>query len=180
MNWLRIERAAALCCISTAIRCQPSTDSERRHLPNAVDASRGAPSASISTSVDGAADAQLVPNSEERLAKCLQTIDKNHDEIHAEMTPSVRCLIEIGRPAIPPLIDLLDAPDVGTRLHAVTALRAITRRDFGFDGTRWPGDMETRWLEWWAAVGYDFRAPPPVRAVSIEKIRKRYPSQAPP
>ena len=106
------------------------------------------------------------------LAGCIQTIDLEQDELHVEMTPSVWCLIQIGPPAIPPLINLLDVPNAATRLHAVTAFRAISRVEFGFDGKQWTrNDGQARWMEWWASIGYDYRAPAPARAASVQKIR---------
>jgi hypothetical protein len=43
----------------------------------------------------------------DKLDQCLRTIDDKPDPGHSDHTPSVRCLIEIGRPALVPVIGLL-------------------------------------------------------------------------
>src|SRR4051812_1527475 len=44
------------------------------------------------------------------LDACLLTLDDDPDPGHNERTPSVACLIQIGRPAITPAIEKLSAP----------------------------------------------------------------------
>jgi hypothetical protein len=68
---------------------------------------------------------------------------------------SARILEQLeARSAVQPLIDALADPEVVVRQAAVTALRRITGRQFGFDprgtsGERFAGAR--RWREWWAA-----------------------------
>lgn len=159
---------------SSAMGCQTATDSGNKQHPNTIDASN-APSEMNEPSHLVALDAQADGYDADQLARCVRAINLEQDELHAEMTPSVSCLIKIGSPAIPPLNDLLDAPSAATRLHAVTALRAISRVEFGFDGEQWTrDDGQTRWMVWWSSIGYDYRAPAPARAASVQKLRAYY------
>ena len=44
------------------------------------------------------------------LEACVRTIDDGADELHLDRTPAVRCLVEIGEPALAALFDVLLAP----------------------------------------------------------------------
>jgi hypothetical protein len=105
------------------------------------------------------------------LEACLRTLDDAPDPLHADRTPSVRCLIEIGEPALLPLIDRLESDDRDTRMHAERAVQGITRRQFGFDGFAWPEGAMERWMDWWSAISFDSAATPPQRAEAIKRLR---------
>lgn len=105
------------------------------------------------------------------LEACLRTLDDAPDPLHADRTPAVQCLIEIGTPALAPLIDLLASNDRDTRMHAERAVQGITRRRFGFDGFAWPEGAMERWMDWWSAIGYDINAAPPQRTLAVERLR---------
>jgi hypothetical protein len=62
----------------------------------------------------------------------IKVIDEGEDPLHADITPAVLALGEIGLPAVPRVIDLLDAPNEMTRLRAQRALEAIVNQQFGF------------------------------------------------
>src|SRR5919198_6603025 len=68
----------------------------------------------------------------EALDALIRTIDDAPDPLHLDMTPSVRALGAYGRDAFPPLLDLLDAPEELTRLHAQRALELAVYRRHGF------------------------------------------------
>jgi hypothetical protein len=108
---------------------------------------------------------------EQALAACLRTLDDAPDPLHADRTPAVQCLIEIGEPALSPLVDLLAADDRDTRIHAERAVQGITRRRFGFDGFAWPAGAMERWMKWWSDIGFDSGAAPPQRAAALERLR---------
>lgn len=82
----------------------------------------------------------------------MPTIDDAADELHADRTPAVRCLIEIGEPALTPLLDVLLAPGELTRLRAQRAIDGITLAlpDFGPD----PQAREASWRAWCQSMGY--------------------------
>jgi HEAT repeats len=105
------------------------------------------------------------------LEACLRALDDAPDPLHADRTPAVRCLIEIGEPALLPLIDRLASDDPDTRMRAERAVQGITRRRFGFDGFAWPDGAMERWMDWWSAVGFDAAAPPDRRAEAIGRLR---------
>jgi hypothetical protein len=171
-NWEIVARLVTCFAFYSAAACDgPGGKGENRTMMPSEDAS-AAPS--LTYGAPGtSSDVQQKGDTDNLVSACIRTIDDKPDELHAEMTPSVRCLIEIGPRATPRLIELLDAPDVGTRLHAVTAIRAISRLEFGFDGKQWGNDGQARWTEWWTSVGYDVRAEPTKRAEAIRKIRAR-------
>lgn len=105
------------------------------------------------------------------LEACLRTLDDAADSLHADRTPAVACLIEIGRPALAAVIDRLEAPDEQTRIHARRAVEGITRREFGFDGSAWSDADRDRWLSWWASIGYDHAGSPTDRAVAVARLQ---------
>jgi hypothetical protein len=105
------------------------------------------------------------------LEACLRTLDDAPDPLHADRTPAVQCLIEMGEPALLPLIARLESDDRDTRMHAERAVQGITRRRFGFDGFAWPEGAMERWMDWWSAIGFDSAAPAPQRARAIERLR---------
>ncbi|MEO5928438.1 MAG: HEAT repeat domain-containing protein [Candidatus Kapaibacterium sp.] len=105
------------------------------------------------------------------LAACLSTLDDAPDSLHSDHTPSVQCLIEIGEPALSPLIGRLQSENQITRIHAERAIQGITRRHFGFDGTAWPDGALERWMEWWSGLGLDISTDATERVRGIEQLR---------
>jgi hypothetical protein len=93
------------------------------------------------------------------LDACIATLDDAPSPAHADLTPAVFGLIEIGRPALPRLAAKLRDESAMTRLHAQRAVEGITRRRFGFDGLEWPAGAYARWAEWWTGIGYEHDAP---------------------
>lgn len=105
------------------------------------------------------------------LAACLKTLDDAPDILHADRTPAVSCLIEIGQPALAPLLDALAAPSATTRLHAQRAVEGITRRLRGFDGRAWTGGTADDWIRWWGTIGYAHDGPEAAREQAIARLR---------
>ncbi len=109
------------------------------------------------------------------LAAILQTLDDAADELHLDITPSVRALGEMGLKAVPALLDLLMAENDMTRLHAQRALELILARRYGFipgGGYPSPEAAERMRSEWRASGDYDYSANPAVRAASVTKWRE--------
>lgn len=105
------------------------------------------------------------------LDACLRTLDDDPDPGHNERTPSVACLIQIGRPAIVPAIEKLSAPGIATRARAQRVVQQITKRSFGFDGDHWSDADRDRWSAWWTAIGYQHDAEDTERAAAISRLR---------
>jgi hypothetical protein len=105
-------------------------------------------------------------------------LDRDSDELHADRTPAVARLIELGEPALVPLCDQLDHPDHLHRLRAQRAIEGITRRSFGFDGRAWPDGALDRWSAWWRSIAYDAEAAPADRAAAIVRLRQWSASRA--
>jgi HEAT repeat protein len=98
------------------------------------------------------------------LAAAIATINDSPDMLHADLTPAVYTLAEIGLPAIPDILNLLASDDRFTRMHAQRALERILNR--------------TDWQALWKQNGaYDFDAPTEQRAQSIEAWQRWYTTQ---
>lgn len=102
---------------------------------------------------------------------CLRTLDDEADPLHADHSPSVRCLIEIGWPALGPVFEHLSAEGYLHRARAQRAAEGITKRRFGFDGTAWPPGALERWLAWAERIDYEADAPADRRAVGLARLR---------
>jgi HEAT repeat protein len=107
----------------------------------------------------GAADA---------LSAAVATINDSPDMLHADLTPAVNTLAEIGLPAIPDVLNLLASDDRFTRMHAQRALERITLAN------RSRADWQTLWEQNGA---YNFDAPASQRARSIDSWRRWYITQ---
>lgn len=105
------------------------------------------------------------------LEACIRTLDDAEEEAHADSTPAVYCLGEMGMHALPPLLDKLMAEQPMTRLHAQRAVEALSRRLFGFDGRRWPEGKYQQWASWWTNVAYTYDAPDDGREAAVARLR---------
>ena len=105
------------------------------------------------------------------LNACLQTLNDGEDILHLDYTPSVRCLSEIGQPALLPLLDFLLDEDGLTRLRAQRAAEGITTQMFGFDGDNWPEDQLQAWRKWWQSLDYDSDAGPEARQAAVDRLQ---------
>jgi hypothetical protein len=109
----------------------------------------------------------------EALGACLRILDEEPDPLHFDYTPGVLCLIRIGVPSLPPLLDLLDAENEATRMHAERAVEGIAINQFLGGRADLTPRGERRWQEWWRRVGYDHRAPSPKRRAAIARLRRQ-------
>ncbi|MGE3510423.1 MAG: hypothetical protein AB7N65_16255 [Vicinamibacterales bacterium] len=105
------------------------------------------------------------------LDACVRTLDDAEEIAHADSTPSVYCLGEMGLPAIAALLDRLVVDAPMTRLHAQRAVEAASRRVFGFDGRRWPDGAYRDWAGWWSGIGYRYDATENERDAAVERLR---------
>ncbi|HEX3483127.1 MAG TPA: HEAT repeat domain-containing protein [Kofleriaceae bacterium] len=98
-------------------------------------------------------------------------IDQDANPLHADITPAVEQLGELGPKVIPYLGDVLNAKDELTRLHAQRALERALERHFGFvPGQGWTKpDGEARFRALWIKNGnYDADGAEPAREASIK------------
>jgi HEAT repeat protein len=113
-------------------------------------------------------------HTEDASAACVRTLDDAPDPLHADVTPAVDALGEMGLPAAPALLPALGSADQLTRLHAQRALEAMVSRAHGWvpgRGFPSPADDRAAAAEWRARGDYSADAPPSVRAASIEAWR---------
>jgi hypothetical protein len=104
------------------------------------------------------------------LDACVATLDDAPSPAHADFTPAVFGLIEIGRPALLRLVPKLRDESAMTRLHAQRAVEGITRRRFGFDGLNWPAGGYARWADWWTGIGYQYDVPAQQRELAVARL----------
>jgi hypothetical protein len=114
----------------------------------------------------------------ESLEELVRTINDDPDPLHADHTPSVHKLIELGDPAIPPMLDLmlLDGQyDRLTRLHAERVLWGIVMKKYGFvRGRGWSApDGADRANAFWKSLGnLDWEAPREEREQAVKLWRE--------
>lgn len=101
---------------------------------------------------------------------CLRTLNDGEDMLHLDYTPAVRCLTEIGQPALDPLLPYLLRDDEITRLRAQRAVEGITIRLFQVNNEN-QAEVEARWRKWWKEMGYSYDADPETRQAGVAKIR---------
>jgi hypothetical protein len=110
------------------------------------------------------------PSVDPRVAALCARLENDPDLLHNDYTPAVHELISIGRPAIPPALDLMLADNEDTRMHAQRVLEGVTARELGFvfgEGWKRP-DGASEWRRFWARLGgLSYKAPPDQRAASV-------------
>lgn len=107
------------------------------------------------------------------ISELLLTIDDGADPFHADVTPSVQSLIQIGGAAAQPTLALMNADSLLTRLRAEYVVRAISMRLSGYElGTGWKDHAQRRaWeAEWNALGGLDANASQEARSESIARV----------
>jgi hypothetical protein len=116
----------------------------------------------------------------ERIKQLVADLDKDADELHLDITPSVLALAEYGIDVIPYLHDALLAPELLTRMHAGNALARAVSVHCGFvAGKGWSrpdGEAESRAL-WIKNGSYDAKADEQARARSVEAWTAWYHAQ---
>jgi len=87
--------------------------------------------------------------------RLIKGINDHPDLLHAESTPAVNRLIDIGKPAIPALLEVIISGDGPTRMRAQAALELITLRMYGFQpGHGWQSNEgEAQWRSFWMDLG---------------------------
>jgi hypothetical protein len=108
------------------------------------------------------------------IGELVRTLDDEPHPLHSDFTPSVDRLIELGLPAAVAVVDLLDAPDPATRLHAQRVIEGAVMRANGWRPNQgYPdtdGEQRTRRvLE--QNGGYRFDAAPEQRKAALERWR---------
>ena len=89
------------------------------------------------------------------IERLVRAIDEHPDKAHSDWTPAVRRLVEIGRPALGPALELMESDRYETRLRAQRVLEGVTMAVHGFrPGQGWAADDgEARWRRAWDALG---------------------------
>lgn len=109
------------------------------------------------------------------IASLITKINEEPDKLHRDRTPAVRALIEIGEPALGPVLELMLAPQRETRLRAQRVLEGVTLRLHGFrPGHGWEDrSHEADWRRFWKSLGdLDWDAPEAERAAAVARWRE--------
>ena len=82
-------------------------------------------------------------------------IDEDPYKLHADLTPAVDQLSEMGPQVIPYVLPLMESTNWVTRLHAVRVMHFTTMGMYCFvRGRGWPHDRSRqRWIDFWRAMG---------------------------
>jgi hypothetical protein len=67
-----------------------------------------------------------------KIKTLIERIDKDPDRLHADVTPSVLELTELGLPGAHAVLELLDAPEFLTRKRAQRVLEGVVMRHYGW------------------------------------------------
>jgi hypothetical protein len=106
------------------------------------------------------------------ISSLLRRINDDPDKLHGDSTPAVERLIDLGEPALAPVLELMLASDSDTRLRAQRVLEGVTMASQGFRrGQGWlETEGEERWRRFWASLGnLDWRAPAERRAEAVAR-----------
>ncbi len=104
------------------------------------------------------------------ISACIRTINDDADMLHVESTPSVRRLIESGKPAILPLTELMLSGNEITRLRASKAIEEITYNMMNNPKNE-KKNLE-KWRVWWKEIDLKYKDPIEKRKVAVEKLKK--------
>ena len=109
-----------------------------------------------------------------KIAELIKRIDDQPDKLHGDYTPAGAQLIDLGEPALAPVLDLMLAEDGATRMRAQRVLEGITMKTYGFvQGKGWMNAIgETRWRDFWLGLGnLDWEASKTARERSVSLWR---------
>jgi len=112
---------------------------------------------------------------EKEIAELIERIDQHPDKLHGDHTPAVGRLIEIGRPALGRVLELMLNENRDTRLRALRVIETVTMGLAGFRlGQGWSSAADERtWRDQWSAMGsLTADAPMTKRAESVAKWRQ--------
>jgi hypothetical protein len=126
----------------------------------------------VTLSVPLVAHAQTTPVSP-RIADLVAHLDDDADPLHADYTPAVWGLCELGLDAAAAVVPLLDASADMTRLRASRVLECVVSRHFGWRaGQGYPrgSDGEARFRALWQENGaYAYDATPEARQIAAAR-----------
>jgi hypothetical protein len=111
----------------------------------------------------------------ERVKTLLARINDDPDILHADYTPAVHELVQVGEPALAPTLELMLSDDRHTRMRAQRVLEGVTLVQHGFVfGQGWKEDQgEKRHRKFWSELGkLDYDAPPDKRAAGVAMWKK--------
>jgi hypothetical protein len=95
------------------------------------------------------------PSVDPRVAALFARLNDDPDHLHSDYTPAVHELIRVGRPAIPPALDLMLSEHRSTRLRAQRVLEGVVLIEHGFVfGHGWTRpDGEDAFRAFWKRLG---------------------------
>jgi hypothetical protein len=112
--------------------------------------------------------------SQSDISSLVRTLDADPEPLHSDFTPSVQRLIELGLPGAAAVVDLFDAPESTTRLHAQRVVEGVVMRRNGWLPNRGYPDRgaEQKTKELLKANGsYRYDAPPAKRVAATKRWR---------
>jgi hypothetical protein len=113
---------------------------------------------------------------DKELADLVQKIDENPDRLHADVTPAVLQLMDLGLPGAKAVLELLDAPEWLTRIRVQRVIEGVVMRRNGWQpgqGYPEPHEGQEKVATVLASNGsYNAKAPSEHRREAIAKWRQ--------
>lgn len=98
----------------------------------------------------------LIPeDTPEPIKSLIAHINDDPDLLHSDYTPAVFELIEVGEPALRPVLRLMLSQHRKTRQHAERVIAGVTEAQYGFvRGRGWKNrEQEAEWRHFWNDLG---------------------------
>jgi hypothetical protein len=110
-------------------------------------------------------------NHPQAIEACIKTINDLPDINHLDQTPSLECLIEIGKDALPSLAVLMLSDNEMTRLRASRAIATITFKNILKNpDTKDKHAEHEEWKKWWSTIGLDYEAGSTEREKGVRRL----------
>lgn len=106
------------------------------------------------------------------VAACIKTINDLENINHLDYTPSVSYLIEMGEPALLPLLDAVSSGDETTRLRICTAIERITYNVWVDPKTKDKSSKEKKWKKWWATIDLKYNGNKDEREAAVNRLKE--------
>lgn len=105
------------------------------------------------------------------VAACIRTINDLPDINHLDYTPSVHCLVAIGKPAVLPLTELLFSAEEDTRWRAYKAIETITFNMWSKPNSKNKHKELDKWREWWKGIDLNYNGSPDEKKEAVKKLK---------
>jgi hypothetical protein len=107
------------------------------------------------------------------IPRLIATFNDNYSVLHNDVTLSTEALMQLGEPAIEPVLDFLRSDKFIVRFRAWRVLRYITAKMFDANGDKASEAQVARWKKYWAEHGDLKYDDPPEKYKAVAKKWKK-------